>query len=301
MPEVSVILPTYNRAKTLPRAVQSVLNQTFNDFELIIVDDGSIDNTGEIVRNFEDNRIKYVKCKENKGASATRNIGIGLSKGEYIAFQDSDDEWLPKKLEKQLEIFETALPGIGIVYTGFWRVEGDKKKYIPYNSVKKKEGNIHKELLKESFIGLPATVIRKKCFEKSGIFDENLPRLQDWDLLIRLSKYYRVIYINEPLLISYYTPESITTNRRAHIKAFEIIIEKYFEDFAKNMKILAKWYFYLGDLLCSEEEFKRGRDYHMRALKIDPLNIKFLLVTILGKKYFDKIALLYQKFKKIIK
>ena len=120
-PTVSVIIPTYNRAKLLPRAIKSVLNQTFKDFEVIIVDDGSTDNTEEVINEFQkhNKRIKYIRHEKNKGAAAARNTGIKIAQGEYIAFQDSDDEWLPNKLEKQMEIFESAPAEIGVVYTDY--------------------------------------------------------------------------------------------------------------------------------------------------------------------------------------
>ena len=132
-PTVSVIIPTYNRAHLIDRSIQSVLNQTYQDFELIVVDDRSTDNTEDIIRQFreKDKRIKYIKHDKNKGGSAARNTRIKNSVGKYIVFQDSDDEWFPEKLEKQMKIFETASLEVGVVYTGFWRIKDNKKTYIP--------------------------------------------------------------------------------------------------------------------------------------------------------------------------
>jgi len=132
-PTVSVIISTYNRAYLIDRFIQSVLNQTYQDFELIVVDDGSTDNTEDIIRQFQekDKRIKYIKHDKNKGGSAERNTGIKNSVGKYIAFQDSDDEWFPEKLEKQMEVFKNTSSKVGVVYTGFWRIKDNKKTYIP--------------------------------------------------------------------------------------------------------------------------------------------------------------------------
>lgn len=301
MPKVSIILPTYNRAKTLHTAIQSVLSQTFSDFELIIIDDGSMDNTEEIVKGFRDDRIKYIKCKENKGAPIARNIGIRSAEGEYVAFQDSDDEWLPQKLEKQMKIFEAAPADVDIVYTGFWQKKDDRQRYIPYNSVRQKEGDILSELLKESFISTQTILLRKKCFERSGMFDENLPRLQDWELVIRLAKHYNFKFIDEPLLVAYYTPDSITANCKVHIKALEMILAKHFEDFAKDKKILAKRYFYLGELSYLYGEPQKGKNYYLKAVKLNPLNIKLLLAVILGQSAFNAVKLFYQNLKKLIR
>jgi glycosyltransferase involved in cell wall biosynthesis len=131
MPEVSVVIPTYNRAKVLSRAVKSVLNQGYRDFEIIVVDDGSTDNTEQVVGAFDKQQVKYVRHEKNMGPAAARNTGIGHANGKYIAFQDSDDEWFPQKLGRQVEILETASDRVGGVYTGFWRIRNSSRKYEP--------------------------------------------------------------------------------------------------------------------------------------------------------------------------
>lgn len=138
-PTVSVILPTYNRAHLVGRAIQSVLDQMYQDFEIIVVDDGSGDNTEEIINGFTDTRIRYVKHQKNKGGSAARNTGIKLAKGKYIAFQDSDDEWLPDKLEKQMKAFKKASDEVGVVYTGFHRIKDGITYYVPSDDITKKK------------------------------------------------------------------------------------------------------------------------------------------------------------------
>jgi len=299
-PTVSVIIPTYNRAHLIKRAIQSVLNQTYQDFEVIIVDDGSTDNTEKVVKSFNDPRIRYIRHEKNKGAAAARNTGIKAAKGKFIAFQDSDDEWLPEKLEKQMKVFETASAKVGVVYTGFWRIENNKKIYIPFSWVKQKEGNIHKELLKGSFIGLPTVLIKKECFRKGEMFDEKLPRLQDWELVIRLSKYYNFKCVNEPLLVSYYTSDSISANNEAYIKALKLILSKHFNEFTKEKKLLSKHYFSIGVNLCLNNNFKEGRNYLIKAIKTHPSSIKYLLVTFLsffGQGVYNKATEIYRKLK----
>ncbi|MCK4891386.1 MAG: glycosyltransferase family 2 protein [Candidatus Pacebacteria bacterium] len=287
-PLVSVIIPTYNRARLLKRSVGSVLNQTFQDFEIIIIDDGSTDNTESIIKSFSDPRIKYIKNEKNIGANAARNIGIKISKGKYIAFQDSDDEWLTNKLEKQIRTFETASLKVGVVYTGRLWIKNGKKIYIPLKRVKQKEGNIHKELYKSSFITTSVILVKKECFKKSKVFDENLPRFQDWDLVLKLSRYYEFKFIDEPLSLSYHTQNSISTNSDALIKAFEIIKKKHFKEL--NNKLLAKHYFRIGNILCSSGELKQGRGYFIRSIRLDPLNISLVIFffSFLNQKYFSK-------------
>jgi len=299
-PTVSVIIPTYNRAHLVGRAIKSVLDQTYQDFELIVIDDASTDNTEEVVKSFNDERIKYLKHDENKGGAAARNTGIKVARGEYIAFQDSDDEWFSQKLEKQMKVFEAASPEVGVVYTGFWRIESNKKIYIPSEKVARKEGNIHAELLRGNFVDTPTAVVKKDCFAKVGIFDERLPRLQDWELFIRISKDYHFKCVDEPLLISYYQPHSISADQSALIRALKLILEKHFEDFKKDKRVLASFFANSGDLLCSGGEFRQGRSYLIKAVKAYPLNIKYLgaaLASLLGQRVYNRAATSYRKIR----
>lgn len=119
-PTVSIIIPTYNRSKTIKRSINSVLYQTYDDFEIIVIDDGSSDGTDKVIKEFNDSRIKYVRHELNRGASAARNTGIKLSRGKYIAFQDSDDVWVPDKLEKQMNVFKSSENNFGVVFSALF-------------------------------------------------------------------------------------------------------------------------------------------------------------------------------------
>jgi len=296
---VSVIIPTYNRASLIGRAIKSVLNQTYQKFEIIIVDDGSTDKTEEIIKSFKDERVRYIRNEKNKGASAARNIGIRFARGGYIAFQDSDDEWLPEKLEKQMKVFEITAEKVGVVYSGFWRIKNNKKIYIPSNKITKKEGYIHKEILRENFVTTQVVIIKKKCFKKAGMFDERLPRLQDWELWIRISKFYEFKYIDEPLVISYHTPDCISENKNALIKAFELILKKHFLEIRRNRKLLAYHQYVIGNLLCRIGKMAQGRRYLLGALKSYPLKIKCLIVafaSLFGESVYVNIVRLKSRF-----
>lgn len=299
-PTVSIIIPTYNRAHLLGRAIQSVLNQTYKDFELIVVDDGSTDNTEQIVRSFSDERIRYVRHKKNKGVAAARNTGIKTARGEYMAFQDSDDEWLPEKLEKQTGIFETALPEVGVVYTGVHRLKNNRKAYIPSSGITQKEGYIFSSLLKGNFISTPAALVKKECFQRAGMFDERFPSAEDRELFIRISKYYQFRCIDEPLVIAYHQPDSISANQSARVRALELIYEKHFEDIKKDRRVLASHCLNLGHHLCAGGELNRGRNYLIKAVKAHPLNIKFLgaaLASLLGQSAYNRAATIYLKIR----
>jgi len=279
-----------------------VLNQTYQDFEIIVVDDASTDNTEEVVKSFNDPRIHYVRHDQNRGGSAARNTGIKMALGEYIAFQDSDDEWLPKKLEKQMRVFENVPVEVGVVYTGFWRIEGDKKTYIPSSEVTQKEGYIHEELLKGNFVTTQATIVKRECFKKAGMFDQHLPRFQDWELFIRISKYYKFKCIDEPLVISYFTPISISSNQRAQVEAYGLILEKHYQDIAKSRKLLASWQYSFGNLLCQNGDLSQGRYYLVKSVKLYPLNVKYLIAAIaslLGEDTYTKVVKLKRKIRPI--
>ena len=143
-PTVSAIILTYNRANLIEKAIKSVLKQTYQDFEIIVVDDGSTDNTGEIIRGFKDKRVKYIKkYKENKGSSVARNIGIKVARGKYIALLDSDDEWLPEKLDKQIKILQDGSPELGVVYSNSYYIDENGKNMNKLPNSKKVEGYIY--------------------------------------------------------------------------------------------------------------------------------------------------------------
>jgi len=297
-PTVSVIIPTYNRAPLIGRAIQSVLDQTYQDFELIVVDDGSKDDTEDIVTKINDARIIYVRHERNKGAHAARNTGIAMARGEYIAFQDSDDVWLPEKLERQIQAFKIATENVGVVYTGFWRIEGDKKTYIPSPKLQRLEGDIHNELLRDNFVGTPVAVIKRECFAKAGVFDEGLPCLEDWELFIRISKYYPFKCINEPLLISYFTSESVNSCLEASISARLYILEKHYDELKKDKRDLAHHYFSIGNLLCLYGDFSRGKALLRKTVRNDPLRFKYLgafFASLLGKGIYRSAPALYQR------
>lgn len=281
-PTISVIVPTRNRGYTLERAIQSVLAQTYTDFELIIIDDGSTDNTAEVISRFHDDRIKFIQ-KNHRGGAAARNTGIQNAHGIFIAFQDSDDEWYPLKLEKQINFFQTAPQKIGVVYTGFWKMtkEGEKV-YLPKSTVHVKEGNVYHQLLEENFITTQAAMVREDCFEKVGMFDETLPGLHEWDLWLRISREFDFGYIAEPLLQTYFTRDSITAKHQLRLRAQEIILNKYFNEFKKYPKILARHSFSVGNTFAIQGNFRLARPYLKQASLSCPKNLKYWAAWVLG-------------------
>lgn len=298
-PYVSIVIPTFNRARLLRRAIQSVLNQTYSNFEIIVVDDCSSDNTEDAVRSIRDERILYIRHEKNKGAFEARNTGIKAAKGKYIAFQDSDDVWLPEKLDKQMKVFDSASRDIGVVYTSFWLIHNSSRTMHPPSDIRQTEGNIHEALLEANFVGTPTAVVRKECFEEAGLF-ENLPRLQEWSLWLKISKRYCFKHINEPLVNAYQQPDSISRNTDAYVLARKRILEKYFEEISKKPKILKRHYFEIGTLQCLDGEVKEGRNCFFKAIRISPLDAKLLLSTlasIISISVYSKVVAIYLRIK----
>ena len=299
-PTVSVIIPTYNRAHLITRAIRSVLDQTYGDFELIVVDDGSTDNTEGIVNGFNDPRIRYIRHDKNRGVAAARNTGIKAARGSYIAFQDSDDEWLPAKMEKQLQAFKNASPKVGVVYSGIWRIEGNKRKHIGYHDKKGKEEDLCHNLLKKSFIYIPSAVVRKECFTKVGMFDGEISPADDWELWIRISKYYHFKYVKGPLTRVYFTPDSLSSHMDEYVQAYQIILIKHEDEFKKDRKIFSAYLLLLGSSLCANGHFLQGKDYLLQSVKAYPLNILALggiFASLWGEGFYLKMVKIYRKIK----
>ena len=266
-PALSVVIPTFNRREVIARSISSVLNQTYDDFEVIVVDDCSTDDTKSVVDSFEDARIRYICHESNKGGSAARNTGIVAAHGEYIAFQDSDAEWQPTKLEKQMAVFSDEANDAGVVYSAFLWVKDEEAHLVPADWPEKKDGLIFKNILARNFVDTATAIVKKECFTKAGLFDERLPRYQDWDMFIRFARLYKFRFIDEPLVISYFMNESITADQSAAIIARKLIFDKNCDDLMQNKISMAKFLFDSGTLDCKYGDFTEGRRMILRAVR----------------------------------
>ena len=291
MPAVSVIIPTYNRAELLRLAVTSVLNQTFQDFEIIVVDDASEDHTHEVVHNFRDKRIKYIRHEVNKRVAAARNTGVLNSSGAYIAFVDDDDEWLPKKLQMQVALLENSPSTVGGVYTGFVQIDKSTG-HILRQIVHKRRGNIYNDLLKSNFIGAPV-LLRRECFDQVGLFDERIEFGEEYDLLLRVSKEFYFECVPECLYKYWFHGRQLSTNTGARIRGIEEQIRKHGEHFLMHRKHFSKLYISLGVLYCYADNIGKSREAYSKAIKIYPLAIKvyfYFCLTFLGERNFKKVV-----------
>ena len=198
IPRVSVVIPTYNYGRYIVEAIESVLNQTFPDREVIVVDDGSTDDTGELIGRFGD-RVRYI-YQRNLGPSAARNTGIRAARGEYVGFLDSDDLWLPEKLALQVAVLDSC-QAVGLVYSDalFFRDEtqaiiGAHREVFPHPA-----GRILAQLVLGNVISSPTPLVRRSILDRVGLFDEDLKASEDWDLWIRIAKICEIAYIDQPL------------------------------------------------------------------------------------------------------
>ena len=250
-PLVSVVIPMYNRERVIGRAVESVLQQTLSDFELIIVDDGSADNSCEVVESYDDSRIRLIRNTQNRGANFCRNVGIKESKGKYIAFQDSDDEWTTDKLEVQISYMQEKKLKASF---GPYRVL-DTSQIVPddFQQFVNDKSLIREVLKKYNIVGTPTLVIEKCIVNDIGGFDERLPRMQDYEYAIRIVKKYDMGCCPDILLHVHTDEERITSNREKLDKAIGIIIQKHI-DFIDFDHFFAIRYMILNE----ENEFSKN-------------------------------------------
>ncbi len=291
-PTVSAIIITYNRANFLKKSIESILNQTYHDFEILIVDDCSPDHTREIVEGFNDKRIKYFIHENNKGEGGSRNTGLQHARGKYIAFLDDDDEWLENKLQRQVSLLETASHEIGVVYTGLIRIDGKTDEIIDTNQIQKASGHILSNLIQGKNFVTPSTVmIKKECFESVGIFDEKLPTGFDYDMWIRIAKHYQFQYLNEPLVKYRIHSSQLSGNYQLQIKGREAMFAKYKDYFNEPNIHNSKRYFELGILHCLNGDHKSGRKMYTKSISLYPYNLKppvAFLLTLLGNRNFQR-------------
>ncbi len=246
-PVVSVVIPTYKRPKKLNRALESVINQTYQNLEIIVVNDDPDTNIDNII-DLKDDRIVTINHDKNKGAPAARNNGIRKSKGDFIAFLDDDDEWLPSKLDNQIDKLRGLKSDYKVIYSGYKKISKRKTRRKTPN----KEGDIFLNLLKQNFIPLPTALIRKNVFNKIGLFDEKLKSGQDWDLWLRISKKYKFSYVSDVSTVIYLShSDRISINPERKIKGWKRILDKYKTDYEEHPSLLSNKYKTKGVQLAS--------------------------------------------------
>ena len=215
MPRVSVVIPTYNRGELLCETIDSVLAQTYHDFEIIVVDDGSTDNTAQLLSRYQDDVRLVYRAHKNSGVAATRNYGIRLARGEFLAFLDSDDRWLPQKLERQVQ-FADAHPEYGLIAT---EISNFNKRGVVVETKNKaaayriKNGHVVEELLFGNWIQTSTVLARRECVQAVGGFDEEVGQFgEDWLTWMRIASRSPIYFLPEPLVEYRIHEESLTSH-----------------------------------------------------------------------------------------
>ncbi|WP_258083434.1 glycosyltransferase [Thermococcus thermotolerans] len=197
-PAVSVVIPTYNRNELLTRAIESVLSQEFDDFEVLVIDGARSNSTRELVRSYGDGRIRYIP-QQGKGIANARNVGVLKARGKFIAFLDDDDHWRENKLERQLELFKELPKEYGLIYTAFTYYYLERNKILGIKHPRA-SGNVYRYMLKDNITGTSTIMVKRECFKKAGLFRESFPTCEDWDMWLRMSKICLFGAIDEPLV-----------------------------------------------------------------------------------------------------
>lgn len=292
-PAFSVIIPTYNRAKLLPRAIRSVLDQTFKDFELIIVDDASTDDTEAVAAAFDDEKIVYVRRDKNGGNACAKNAGILRANGKYIAFLDDDDEYLPTYLAKMFDALEAASAIVGFAWCGvyniddtstgerglgeeLWQPRYDNREHAYLSFLRSRRISAHNGL-----------TVRRSCFDVVGLFDENLRKAVDTDFLIRLIRDFDFIVVPE-VLVKYHNHigARVRTNSIWGAEAYTRIIQKHLDTLLKHSDLWVALHYKTGWQYYHAGNRMKGRKFIWQAIRKSPLHVKswsgFLLFECFG-------------------
>ena len=246
-PRVSVILPAYNRETLVARAIDSVLAQTFDDFELIVVDDASKDGTRAVLETYRDHpRVRLILSDVNRGGSGARNLGIEAARGTLIAFQDSDDVWLPGKLAAQVAALE-AHPKAGLCYCAALFSAGTQSYYIPEAVSLRLDGDMSQEILRRNTTSTQTLLVRRDVLDQAGVFDASLKRFQDWDLMIRVAQITEFVFLPDPMVVIFATPGNISSvvvndaiSRARILEKYAALFDKAPEHGARNHYITAR-------------------------------------------------------------
>ena len=271
VPRVSAIITTFNRARLLPKAVQSALSQTLRDFELIILDNSSNDGTPAVVRGFPDGRIRHIVHPPCRIAEA-RNRGLAEAVGEFIAFLDDDDEWLPLKLARQVEAFERGPDSLGLVYGGFVRIDDGGAEYAVHAPAL--QGKILRELLwnRAPFTGSASNpMMRASAVRALGGFNGALATSEDWELYLRLAERFEIGCVPETVVrIRTHAATRLGDRIDEARRVEELVLDRYGASMEPRLRSL--YYRKIGGKLCRVGAVREGRARILDAIKGDPLN-----------------------------
>ena len=280
-PLVSVIIPTYNREKIITKAIDSVFAQTYEDFEIVVLDDGSQDNTRAVVEAYGP-KVHYF-YQDNKGIAGARNAGMHQAAGDYIAFLDSDDYWLPRKLQRQMALFLDH-PEYGMVacQCGSVQIDGAyREKNRPGKS-----GWILYDLFNKNFIRTSSAVVKRACLEKVGGFDETLREGEEYDYWLRIAAEFAIGFINEPLTVYVDNTDGMSTDSlTGRLHRLKVLEKKYLKKKIPPQmyrRRIADTCHYIGRHYIEKGNRQEGMVYLKKAQKLYPAYLKNLVYLVLN-------------------
>lgn len=292
-PLVSIVLPTWNRSHLLEQALAGIRRQTYQNFEIIVADDGSTDDTprvmASLLKKFNDPRIHFIRSGQHVKGAAIRRIAMQAARGDYIASQDDDDFWEPTFLEEQVNNLELLPKEYGLSYVSYWRCLSEKKKVLmPPKNISPLSGNLYGgPLLKNNYFPFQTGVFRREVLETVGYPDDELFALSDWDMWIRIAKKYKIAHIDKPLFTWNYTPKSNTRDPKKIwlvINARKRILEKFKEDIIR-FGYVKDHMSRLADLLIQAGDSAQARRHLMYGIRKNPFSLVLwlkLAATFLG-------------------
>jgi len=298
-PIFSIITPVFNREKVITKAIQSVLNQHFENWELIIIDDCSKDNTIDKIKSFEDKRIKCLTNSKNRGPAFSRNLGLKESKGEIISFLDSDDEYLPDFLKETYNAYKNSDSVHGFFWTGL------KVKYLDGEKIEiwnpEINSSVYNTFLEDLRIGTNSGLsIKKEVFEKCGFFEENLRAAEDTELLLRIAQSYDFLVLEKPLIFIDKSGDDRLSKKYSKIaEAYNYFIPQHWECILNNPRLRKKFFYKMMWLNYHLPDYGKARKYFKMFIKDFNFSPKvyfvMLIFEIFGAKNGSKIHILLSR------
>jgi glycosyltransferase involved in cell wall biosynthesis len=296
VPRVSVVIPTCDRSELLRVAIQSVLIQTFWDFELVVVEDDPSGAASSVVSAFSDPRIRFFQHDIHRGASAARNTGIRESRGQYVLCLDDDDEILPQCLKKLVFKMDSAPLTVGVVHCGMRRL-GAHGRHLG-DSIPHVQGNARSHLLRGRKWGNVTALVRRECFERAGLFDDSLSSCQDWDLWLRVSGFFEFDSVPEVLMIHRWHGDQISSDLVKMIRGRTRMIEKHREAFAGVPGALTIHSKRLGKLHALNGTWKEAWHWFYEAAGRSPLEWAKVLAWIVLEYPFVRFSSPFRDFQR---
>jgi glycosyltransferase involved in cell wall biosynthesis len=279
---VSVVITAYNQAGTIRAAVQSVLDQSFANLELIVVDDCSTDNTLRLLGTIEDSRLHVFRQETNRGVSAARNRGIAIARAPWVAFQDSDDLWHPGKLTRQMARLDAWSLKMGAApvaaYCGMEIEEPSGPRYVPRRNLPHREGDVLPKLVWRSFISTQTLIVRRDILQDVGGFDEELRALVDWELMLRVAQCGPVALIDEPLVRQRFSDNSITRDPLRRVEARSYLVAKHADLIERYPGAMAEHHYQLSGGFRRCGDLERALRHMKEARRHEPRRLRWLLM-----------------------